>query len=115
MAATIAILQPTLCIVQGVEVYKSLTAIMSDGRQIAPHLVQARIAGVNTLVAAFNHPSATRLADHWGRLTSVPYLFGTVAPTLRAAHQLMTAPDVQDSKPVGPQRRPKDVNLHPPR
>ncbi|MFD6563865.1 hypothetical protein [Micromonospora profundi] len=115
LSATIKILQPTLCIVQGVEVYKSLTAIMSGCRQITPHLAQARIAGVDTFVAAFNHPSAMRLTDHWGRLTKVPYLFETVAPTLRAAHQLMTPSNVHDSKPVGPQRRPKDVNLHPPR
>nr|WTA64692.1 hypothetical protein OHB51_19380 [Micromonospora sp. NBC_00855] len=115
MSATIEILQPTLCIVQGVEVYKSLTTMMSDRRQITPHLVRARIVGVETLVAAFNHPSAMRLTDHWGRLTKVPYLFETVAPTLRAAHQLMTPMDVQDSKPLGPQRRPQDVNLYPPR
>ncbi|MGC4789205.1 hypothetical protein ACLQ22_15395 [Micromonospora sp. DT178] len=87
MAATIAILQPTLCIVQGVEVHKSLTAIMSRRREITPHLVQARIAGVDTLVAAFTHPSAMRLTDHWGRLTSVPYLHGTVVPTIRTARR----------------------------
>ncbi|MEH0970490.1 hypothetical protein V6U77_05055 [Micromonospora sp. CPCC 205546] len=87
LAATIAILQPTLCIVQGVEVRKSLTAIMSRRREIAPHLVQASIAGVDTLVAAFTHPSAMRLTDHWGRLTSVPYLHGTVVPTIRTARR----------------------------
>ncbi|MGC4763559.1 hypothetical protein ACLQ20_11965 [Micromonospora sp. DT46] len=87
MAATIAILQPTLCIVQGVEVHKSLTAIMSRRREITPYLVRARIAGVDTLVDAFTHPSAMRLTDHWGRLTSVPYLHGTVAPTIRTARR----------------------------
>ena len=90
MAATIKILQPTLCIVQGVEVYKALTTLMSRRRQIAPHLEQARIAGVDTLVAAFTHPSAMRLTDHWGRLTSAPYLYETVAPTIKTAHRLMT-------------------------
>ena len=79
------ILEPTLCIVQGVEVYKALTALMSRRRQIAPHLEQARIAGVDTLVAAFTHPSAMRLTDHWGRLTSAPYLYETVVPTIKAA------------------------------
>ncbi|MEU2664892.1 hypothetical protein [Micromonospora sp. NPDC007220] len=47
----------------------SLIAIMGC-RQIAPHLERTRIAGVDTLVAAFNHPSAMRLTDHWGRLTA---------------------------------------------
>ncbi|MEU2614520.1 hypothetical protein ABZ570_23490 [Micromonospora sp. NPDC007271] len=87
MAATIKILEPTLCIVQGVEVHKALTALMSRRHQLAPHLEQARIAGVDTLVAGFTHPSAMRLTDHWGRLTSAPYLYETVAPTIRTAHR----------------------------
>ncbi|MET7966514.1 hypothetical protein [Micromonospora sp. NPDC005305] len=91
MAATINILEPTLCIVQGVEVHKALSALMTRRRQLAPHLEQARIAGVDTLVAAFTHPSAMRLTDHWGRLTSAPYLYETVVPTIRSAHRLITA------------------------
>ncbi|RKN22599.1 hypothetical protein D7147_08110 [Micromonospora musae] len=114
LVATIKILEPTLCIVQGVEVYKALTTLMTRRRQVAPSLERARIAGVDTLVAAFTHPSAMRLTDHWGRLTSAPYLYGTVAPTLRAAHQLIATPGVQRSKPVGPQRRPRGLNRQPP-
>ncbi|MET7805036.1 hypothetical protein [Micromonospora chersina] len=91
MAATINILEPTLCIVQGVEVHKALTALMTRRRRLAPHLEQARVAGVDTLVAAFTHPSAMRLTDHWGRLTSAPYLYETVVPTIRLAHRLITA------------------------
>ncbi|MEU1686890.1 hypothetical protein [Micromonospora sp. NPDC005707] len=87
MAATIDILQPTLCIVQGVEVHRALTALMSRRREIAPHLEQVRIGGVDTLVAAFTHPSAMRLTDHWGRLTSAPYLYETVVPTMRTAYR----------------------------
>ncbi|MER7441281.1 hypothetical protein [Micromonospora avicenniae] len=90
LAATIGILEPTLCIVQGREVYKALTALMSRRCQLAPQLERARIAGVDTLVAAFTHPSAMRLTDHWGRLTSAPYLYGTVVPALKAARQVMT-------------------------
>ncbi|MGN9811524.1 hypothetical protein ACTMSW_19480 [Micromonospora sp. BQ11] len=91
MAATIKILQPTLCIVQGVEVYKALTTLMSRRHQLAPHLEQARIAGVDTLIAAFTHPSAMRLIAHWGRVTSAPYLYDTVAPTIKTAHRLITS------------------------
>ncbi|PWU61498.1 hypothetical protein DLE60_05320 [Micromonospora globispora] len=87
MAATIKILEPTLCVVQGVEVYRALGTLMSSRRQIAPHLEQVRIAGVDTLVAAFTHPSAMRLTDHWGRLTSAPYLYETVVPTMRTAYR----------------------------
>lgn len=99
MAATIQILEPTLCIVQGVEVYKALTALMTRRRQVAPHLERARISGVDTLVAAFTHPSAMRLTDHWGRLTSAPYLYETVAPTIRTAHQLLSG-DAEHRRPA---------------
>ncbi|MFI7080325.1 hypothetical protein ACIBO1_23775 [Micromonospora sp. NPDC049903] len=91
LSATVRILEPTLCIVQGVEVHRTLTTVMSNRRRLGSHLERARIAGVDTLVAAFTHPSAMRLTDHWGRLTSAPYLDGTVVPTLRAAHQLHRA------------------------
>ncbi|MDZ5442196.1 hypothetical protein U2F26_05530 [Micromonospora sp. 4G57] len=114
LAATIKILEPTLCIVQGVEVYKALTVLMSRRRQIAPNLEQARIAGVDTLVAAFTHPSAMRLTSHWGRLTSAPYLHGTVVPTIKAAHQLVTRRGVPTDNVVGPRRRPRVVDGQPP-
>ncbi|WP_320064194.1 hypothetical protein [Micromonospora sp. RTGN7] len=91
LSATVKILQPTLCIVQGVEVYRTVTSAMTHRHRLGSHLERARIAGVDTLVAAFTHPSALRLTDHWGRLTSAPYLHGTVVPTLRAAHQLHCA------------------------
>ncbi|MFI7609527.1 hypothetical protein ACIBTV_31045 [Micromonospora sp. NPDC049366] len=115
MAATIQILEPTLCVVQGVEVYKALTTLMTRRRPVAPNLEQARIAGVETLVAAFTHPSAMRLTDHWGRLTSTPYLYGTVVPTMRAAHRRLANLGVQPRRPVGPQRQARGANLQPPR
>lgn len=91
LSATIRILQPTLCIVQGVEVHRTLATVMTNRQRLGSHLERARIAGVDTLVAGFTHPSAMRLTDHWGRLTSAPYLTGTVVPTLRAAHQVHRA------------------------
>ncbi|QGN48431.1 hypothetical protein GKC29_17350 [Micromonospora sp. WMMC415] len=91
LTATIRIFQPTLCIVQGVEVHRTLTTVMTNRQRLGSHLERARIAGVDTLVAGFTHPSAMRLTDHWGRLTSAPYVHGTVVPTLRAAHQFHRA------------------------
>ncbi|WP_146017397.1 hypothetical protein [Verrucosispora sp. ts21] len=88
LSATVRILEPTLCIVQGAEVCSSLTEVMRNRHRLGSHLERARIAGVDTLVAAFTHPSAMRLIHHWGRLTSAPYLHGTVVPTLRAAYQI---------------------------
>ncbi|MER5335288.1 hypothetical protein [Micromonospora sp. NPDC002717] len=115
LAATIMILEPTLCIVQGVQVGKVLTELMSRRRNLAPRLERARIAGVDTLVAAFTNPSA-RGSYRWGGLNGVPYLYETVAPALRVAHQLV----VGASAPAGnatvhPQRRPADADRQPPR
>ncbi|MGV9806797.1 hypothetical protein [Micromonospora chersina] len=113
LAATITILEPTLCIVQGVEVYKTLTGLMSSRRQLAPHLEQARLAGVDTLVAAFTHPSA-RGVQHWGGLTN-SYLREEVAPALRVAHQLMVRrPASAGNAAVHRQRRPTATNCQPP-
>ena len=91
LTATVRILQPTLCIVQGVVVHRTLTTVMSNRQRLGSNLERARIAGVDILVAGFTHPSAMRLTDHWARLTSVPYLEGTVVPTLRAAYLLHLA------------------------
>ncbi|MET7749024.1 hypothetical protein [Micromonospora sp. NPDC005367] len=114
LAATIKILEPTLCIVQGVQVNKVLTELISRRRQVAPHLQQARIAGVDTLVAAFTNPSA-RGNYRWGRLTGVPYLYETVAPALRVAHQLVVgAPAPTGNATVHPQRRPAALDRQPP-
>lgn len=104
LAATIKILEPTLCIVQGVQVNKVLTELMSRRRQVAPHLEQARIAGVETLVAAFTNPSA-RGIYRWGRLNGVPYLYETVAPTLRVAHRITVGAAPAGNTTVHPQRR----------
>lgn len=94
LAATVRILEPTLCIVQGVQVHKTLTEAMSSRRSLAPHLEQVRMAGVDTLVADFTNPSAWG-TQGWGGLTH-SYLHGTVAPALRVAHQLMQGRSTPD-------------------
>jgi hypothetical protein len=82
---------------------------MSRRRQLAPQLEQARIAGVDTLVAAFTHPSA-RGIYRWGRLTTVPYLYETVAPTIKTAHRLMTSRRMPTSHTDVPSQRARAVN-----
>ncbi|MFC0505715.1 hypothetical protein [Micromonospora costi] len=109
LAATIKILEPTLCIVQGVQVHKTLTEVMSSRRSLAPHLEQVRLAGVDTLVADFTSPSAWG-TQGWGGLTH-SYLRGTVAPALRVAHQLMRDPSAPAGNPtVQRQRRHTAAN-----
>ncbi|SIM77052.1 hypothetical protein [Micromonospora cremea] len=115
LAATIKILEPTLCIVQGVQVNKVITELISRRRQVAPHLTQARVAGVDTLVATFTNPSA-RGSYRWGPLNGGPYLYETVAAALRVAHQLVAgAPAPAGNANVHPQRRPAALDRQPPR
>lgn len=110
LAETIKLLEPTLCIVQGVQVHKVLTELMGRRRQVAPHLEQARVAGVGTLVAAFTNPSAWGKL-RWGGLNGVPYLYEIVAPTLRVAYQRMVgAPAPAGNAPAHPQRRPATID-----
>ncbi|MEW2475124.1 hypothetical protein AB0875_15160 [Micromonospora gifhornensis] len=87
LTATVKILKPTLCIVQGVEVYQTLADVLTARKQVAPQLERARLAGVDTLIAAFTNPSA-RGVQRWAGLTN-SYLHATVAPALRAAHRMM--------------------------
>ncbi|WP_406045526.1 hypothetical protein OG799_14260 [Micromonospora sp. NBC_00898] len=88
MAATIKVLEPTLCIVQGAPVHTALAALMSRRRELGPRLEQARIAGVDTLIAAFTDPSAWGV-HRWAGLTNVPYLYETVVPTIMEARRFM--------------------------
>ncbi|MBG6104927.1 hypothetical protein IW249_005341 [Micromonospora vinacea] len=113
LAATIKILEPTLCIVQGVQVNRVLTELISRRRQVAPHVEQARVAGVDALVAAFTNPSA-RGIYRWGQLTGVPYLYGTVVPALRVAHQVVVGAPALSGNAVHPQRRPAVPDRQPP-
>ncbi|MGB2567116.1 hypothetical protein ACPFP2_01495 [Micromonospora citrea] len=96
MAATIKLLEPTLCIVQGAAVHSALATLMTHRRQLGPRLEQVRIAGVDTLVADFTHPSAWG-RHRWAGLTTVPYLYDTVVPTLTEAHRLMS----RDRRAIG--------------
>lgn len=81
---TVRILQPTVCVVQGKAIPKALAPIMTGRRQVAPHLAEVTIGGVQTMMAEFSNPTAH--ADlNWGRWTNMPYLQNTVIPTLREA------------------------------
>jgi hypothetical protein len=87
LAKTIEILEPTLCIVQGVGVARWVQRIVDMHEPITSELARVRVAGVETLLATFTHPSAKNVDQHWGRLTSVPYLCEIVQPTIRRARQ----------------------------
>ena len=82
---TVRLLEPRLCIVQGISVAAALQSVGTEVERYSPNLARVRLGGQETLLANFSHPSAKRTEYHWGRLTTVPYLHEVVVPTLREA------------------------------
>jgi hypothetical protein len=89
LVETVRVLEPRLCIVQGVPVAAALRSVSTELERISPNLARVRLGGAKMLLATFTHPSAKRTEYHWGRLTTVPYLHEVVVPTLREARSLL--------------------------
>jgi hypothetical protein len=89
LVETVRVLEPSLCIVQGVPVAAALRSVSTELERISPNLARVRLGGEEMLLATFTHPSAKRTEYHWGRLTTVPYLHEVVVPTLREARSLL--------------------------
>jgi hypothetical protein len=90
LAATVGILQPTLCVVQGSRVGDDLAPLLGRREALTAHLARVELAGVETVLASFTHPSAQSAGQHWGRLNA-PYLRDVVAPTLREARRVLAS------------------------
>jgi hypothetical protein len=83
--ATLAILDPTLVVLQGALVAKSSTKALPVDRELSPYLYESRGAsGRRLMVCRFSHPAARGLL-RWGDRLDVPYLNDVVVPTLRQA------------------------------
>ncbi len=89
LEATIAILEPTLCLVQGATIPAGMAPIITDRAQIAACVQDVVIGGHRTRLVAVNHPSTQRATTGWGWFPTptrgVPYFTHTVAPALAAA------------------------------
>ena len=83
-AATMAILQPTLMVLQGEGVQNWIGPVLGLMNDRTEHLAEARLVGQRVLVCRFSHPSAHG-ALRWGDRLDAPYLRGVVEPTLRLA------------------------------
>ncbi len=94
LVETVRILEPRLCIVQGIPVAAALRGVSTEVKRYSPNLARVRLGGQETLLANFSHPSAKRTEYHWGRLTTVPYLHEVVVPTLREARCLLLGESV---------------------
>jgi hypothetical protein len=85
--ATLAVLEPTLVVVQGRLAADATKAVLRRTRVLSDHLYASELAGAPVLVAAFSHPSA-RGEARWGDRLDQPYLTDVVTPTLRRATRL---------------------------
>jgi hypothetical protein len=86
--ATLAILKPTLLIVQGTAVAKGVNQVIPVTQVHDEHLHEARLGEDRMVVCTFSHPSAHG-SQRWGDRLDAPYLTDVVAPTLRDALGLL--------------------------
>ena len=82
--ATIEILEPTIVVLQGHRVAKSVEQILVPRRRYGDHLYEAKCGDDRMLVCSFSHPSAHG-ALRWGDNPDAAYLEEIVAPTIRRA------------------------------
>ncbi|MEV1116731.1 hypothetical protein AB0I91_16800 [Actinosynnema sp. NPDC049800] len=90
LAATVRVLEPTLCVLQSRPARAGIDSIVTRARTLAPNLEHVHLAGVPVYLASFGHPH--QMGPHsslnWGRSFSTPYLDGVVAPAIRTAREL---------------------------
>lgn len=79
---TLRILEPTVLILQGINVRRWIAPVLEVRGVISPHLLEADVGGGRALVCAFSHPSAWG-SQRWGDSLEAEYLRGVVEPTLR--------------------------------
>lgn len=82
------ILEPSVVIVQGKSFWMSCVKDAFDLVWHEAHDVYtARLGTMQTLVAAFTHPSAPLWKDNWGTNDRTPYLVNTVKPSISWVRQ----------------------------
>jgi hypothetical protein len=83
-AMTASILEPTVVILQGALVAKSVATILKPEQSHGKYLHETQLGEQRMLVCWFSHPSAHG-ALRWGDQPQSPYMTEVVAPTLPAA------------------------------
>ena len=83
-ALTASILEPTVVILQGALVARSVAEVLQLGHSHGEYLHEVHLGEQRMLVCSFSHPSAHG-ALRWGDQPQSRYMAEVVAPTLRAA------------------------------
>ena len=86
--ATLAILKPTLLIVQGAAVARGVNQVIPVTQMHGEHLHEAHLGEDRIVACSFSHPSAHG-SQRWGDRLDAAYLTDVVAPTLRKALKLV--------------------------
>lgn len=84
LEASVRILEPTVVVLQGKALRKSLKPIVDEPLQLGPAVERVRLAGVPVVLASLSHPSYPGPAYGWAHL-SAPYLANVVVPSLSQA------------------------------
>jgi len=87
LRATIEILEPTVIVVQGLNVRRDVGSLLRAVESLSKELEVAEFAGVRVVLASFIHPSYPGPKGNWSWPRS-PYFVNTVLPTLRRAQDL---------------------------
>lgn len=90
LVATIRALEPTLCVLQSVDIRKAIAPVVTSAERISADLPLelADFAGIPTVIADFPHPYQHGPNEHlnWARESTL-YLDDVVVPTIRAARE----------------------------
>jgi uracil-DNA glycosylase len=85
----ICILEPLVIVVQGKTFWPWVRSAFDDVRHEEHEVYTARVASMQSFIAAFTHPSAP-FPHNWGTNDQTPYLLQTVAPSIAwIRHQLL--------------------------
>lgn len=84
LAATIDILDPTIVVLQGARIRKSVNPLVDDAARVAPNVETVRLGNRRAVLVSLSHPSYPGPRFNWANATS-PYLLSTVVPALRNA------------------------------
>jgi hypothetical protein len=87
LSATSSILEPTIVVLQGADVWRWSAAVLRPRERVSDHLVRCDIGGSRVSVCTFMHPSSWG-RTRWDRPTS-PYFLEVVKPTLEHAIDLL--------------------------
>ena len=88
LVRTVEILEPTLCILQGMGAYKDVAHCMRVIEELTPNLAAVQFGTHRTMFFRGNHPSAARSTTGYGTVSPSEYFRRIVEPSILEARRL---------------------------